>query len=281
MKLTILTDNTVLQSKKFLAEHGLSFYLEMDGKKVLFDTGYSDVFIKNAVKMGINLLDLDYIVLSHGHNDHTSGLNSLISFYIHAKKEKRKITQKPIIITHPETFNKKVKEDFGEIGCIVSIEELKKLFDIKLSTKPLNLTENLTFLGEIPRKNDFEAKKPLGKVIKSENLIDDYIKEDSALVFEEKNGIVVITGCSHAGICNIAECAKEKFPNKKIIDIIGGFHLINASEETLSKTTDYLSAHKIKYLHPCHCTDFQSKLFLSSKLNVIETGIGTILRYEN
>ena len=78
MKLTILVDDNISNSRRLLAEHGLCFHIEDEGKKILFDTGYSDVFIKNAVNMGINLLDLDYIVLSHGHYDHGGGLDPFL-----------------------------------------------------------------------------------------------------------------------------------------------------------------------------------------------------------
>ncbi len=109
MKLTILVDNTVLQSKNLLGEHGLSFYIEADDKKILFDTGYSDVFLKNAYKMGIDLLDLDYIVLSHGHYDHTWGLSNYLPFYTSALKQD-KAAKKPTIVTHPDTFKPKTDE---------------------------------------------------------------------------------------------------------------------------------------------------------------------------
>ena len=155
MKIIVLTDNNVLQSKNFLGEHGLSFYIEADDKRILFDTGYSDVFLKNALKMGITLLDLDYIVLSHGHYDHTWGLSHYLPFYTSALKQGQNV-KKPTILTHPDTFNEKFDDKLGEIGSMLSIEKLKKNFDIKLSKEPFWITKNLVFLGEIPRINDFE-----------------------------------------------------------------------------------------------------------------------------
>ncbi len=278
MKLTILTDNNVLQSKNFLGEHGLSFFIEADDKKILFDTGYSDVFLKNASKMGIDLLDLDYIVLSHGHYDHTWGLSHYLSFYTSALKQGQNV-KKSTILTHPDTFNEKFDDKLGEIGCILSIEKLKKNFNIKLSTEPLWITENFVFLGEIPRINNFEGKEPIGKVYKNNSYEDDYILEDSAVVYKSEKGLTVITGCSHSGICNIIERARIICNQSKIIDIIGGFHLVNPTPERVSKTADYLSKLGTTGIHPCHCTDFRSKIILSKYLRIEATGVGSILEY--
>ena len=211
MKLTVLTDDNVANSRRLLAEHGLCFYIEDGGKKILFDTGYSDVFIKNAVSLGINLLDLDYIVLSHGHYDHTWGLTHYLAYYMSAIEQKQKV-KKPTIITHPDTFLEKYEEGFGEIGCLISEVKLRKNFDVNLTKEPFKLTEKLFFLGEIPRLNNFEAKEPMEKVLKDVQLgkyEDDYLTEDSALVYKSEDGLTIITGCSHSGICNIVEHAKN------------------------------------------------------------------------
>lgn len=274
MKLTVLTDNTVLQSKNFLGEHGLSFYVEVDSKKILFDTGYSDVFLKNAIKMGIDLLDLDYIILSHGHYDHTWGISHYLPFYASALKQRRKI-KKPILLTHPDTFCEKFEEGLGEIGSMLSLEKLQKYFEIKLSQEPYQISDNLVFAGEIPRDNDFEGKTFLGQVLKNGIWQDDFIFEDSALFLNSDKGISIITGCSHSGVCNICEYAKKIGNGAKIHSVIGGFHLINPTDEKLQKTIDYLS--QIEELYPCHCVDFKSKQGLSKNLNIKEIGVGTIL----
>lgn len=278
MKLTILTDNTVLQSKNFLAEHGLSFYIEEDNKKILFDTGYSDVFIKNAHKMGIDLLDLDYIILSHGHYDHTWGLSHYLPLYASNVKQLNNL-KKPLILTHPDTFNEKYEDGVGEIGSLLSEEKLEKIFKLNLTKEPYWINEKLVFLGEIPRLNDFEGKESICKVLKNGKYEDDFILEDSALIYKTEQGLVIITGCSHSGICNIVEYAKKVCNETKIIDIIGGFHLVKSNEERLSKTAKYLDKLNLKQLHPCHCSDFQAKIFLSKSLDLQETGIGTVLEY--
>lgn len=279
MKLSVLVENNVPQSTNLLGEHGLSFYVEDCGKKILFDTGYSDAFIKNAQKLGINLLNLDYIILSHGHYDHTWGLSHYFSLYNFALKQGEDV-KKPTIVTHPDTFLEKTEEDVGEIGCMISKEKLEKNFDLILAKEPFKITKNLTFLGEIPRQNDFEGKEFIGKVCKNGEFIDDYILEDSAIVYDSEDGLVIITGCSHSGICNIVEYAKSVTSKSKVFDIIGGFHLVNSSKERLSKTVGYLGNKKISRFHPCHCVDFRSKLFLSKYLKIEPIGVGFRAEYK-
>lgn len=261
------------ECKRLLAEHGLCFYIEDDDKKILFDTGYSDVFIKNAISLGVNLLDLDYIVLSHGHYDHTWGLAHYLAYYMSATEQKQKV-KKPTIVTHPDTFLEKYEEGFGEIGCMLTEKKLKKCFNVLTTYEPVSLTDNIVFLAEIPRFNDFEAKEPMKKIIRNGKYEDDYVLEDSALVYKSDKGLSIITGCSHSGICNIVEYSQKVLKATKIDSIIGGFHLIDTPEEKMNKIIEYLKKQVIKELYPCHCTDFNARMELSKKLNTKNIGVG-------
>lgn len=273
MKLTILTENNTLIDRYFVGEPGLSIFIEDEDIKLLFDVGYSAAFIKNAKKMNINLSDLDYIILSHGHNDHTWGLESLIKVY-----EENKLKTKINLITHPLTFNAKFYGE-EEIGSKFREKEFSKYFEIKFKKEPFWITQRLVFLGEIPRKNFFEAKKPIGEVLINNTLQADYVLDDSALVYKSNEGLVIITGCSHSGICNIIEYAKEICQENKVIDIIGGFHLLNPSADVMQNTLTYLKLQRIMKLHPCHCTDLKSKIALSEISDLQEVGVSLELRY--
>ncbi|MCD6580637.1 MAG: MBL fold metallo-hydrolase, partial [Desulfuromusa sp.] len=103
MKITVLVDNNTLIDRYFLAEPGLSLLIEDDETTVLFDTGYSDIFLKNAFKMGKGLKNLNYLVLSHNHLDHTWGLEPLIRYFTELQIEQRSF-KRPTLVAHPEIF---------------------------------------------------------------------------------------------------------------------------------------------------------------------------------
>lgn len=279
MDLTVLVDNNTLIDRYFYGEPGVSYFIEAEGKRILFDVGYSDAFIKNARKMNVDLLNLDFLALSHGHLDHTWGLDPLIRIYTEAVLENIPHT-KPTLVAHPLTFLTKTVNGLGEIGSIISEEKLSKHFNIKLSKDPVWLTENMVFLGEIERKNDFEAKSPIGKIVKPDFEEDDFLMDDSALVYKSSKGLVIITSCSHAGICNIVEYAKKICDDDRVIDIVGGFHLLNPSKEQLQGTVDYMKKLQPDEVHTCHCTDLNSKIALANVANLKEVGVGLKLEYE-
>jgi len=279
MILKVLLDNNTLIDRYFFGEPGVSYLIETEGKKVLFDVGYSDAFIKNAFKMGENLRDIDFLGISHGHVDHTWGINYLISMYMEFKGEMMSY-KKPIFLSHPEVFNSKMYDDNLDIGFLSSKEILKRHFTLNLTKKPFWISDKLVFLGEIPRKNEFESKNPVGKVLVGDRFEPDYMIDDTAFAYISKKGLVIISGCSHAGICNIIEYSKKVTGIDKIFDVIGGFHLQNPSEHVLSNTVDYLSREGMPKIHPCHCTDLKSKISIAQKLNIEEVGSGMVLEYE-
>ena len=279
MKLTVLIDNNTLTDRYLSGEPGVSYFIEADRKKILFDTGYSDAFIRNSRKMGIELLDVDHIVLSHAHLDHTWGLEPLIKLYTEARIEGLGHSE-PDLIAHPLIFNSRTYSGMQEIGTLLSADKLSKVFRLQLSSKPLWLTENVVFLGEIPRRYDFEHDLLESKIIIDGKEIEDELLDDTALTIRTKNGLVIVTGCSHSGICNIIEYAKEVCNEERIVDIIGGFHLLNPPERKIEGIVDHFSKLDIKEVHACHCTDLESKIALSDVCNIKEVGCGLQLDYK-
>ncbi len=279
MKLTVLIDNNTLIDRYFHGEPGVSYLIQERGINILFDTGYTDTFIKNAQKMNINLRNIDFVAISHGHIDHTWGLVPLIRLYGESKIENINYV-KPTIIAHPHAlFNKKIS-DGEEIGTIINEEKLRRHFNMNLTKEPFWITDKIVFLGEIERKNSFENKTPIGKYEYNKTEIDDYVIDDSALVYKSSTGLVIITGCSHAGICNIIEYAKKICNEERILDIIGGFHLLDPTEELLKYTCAYIRENNIREIHACHCTDLRSKIELSKVANLKEVGVGLGLEYD-
>ncbi|TDX46345.1 MBL fold metallo-hydrolase [Orenia marismortui] len=277
MKLTVLIDNNTLTDRYFIGEAGISFFIESEGIKLLFDAGYSDAFIQNASKMNLDLLDLNYIVLSHGHLDHSWGLEPLSRRYMEAKIEGQ-INKISKLVAHPLIFEAK-SIDETPIGMNLSQEFIEDIFTLNLSKDPIWLTEKLVFLGEIPRKFKFEAQDPIG-VRKSNNLeVEDYLLDDSALAFISADGLVIVTGCSHSGICNIVEYAKQITKVNEVSEIIGGFHLLDPGAKQMEETKDYLSKLDLTALYPCHCTDLKSKFELAKIVEIKEVGVGLHLEF--
>jgi 7,8-dihydropterin-6-yl-methyl-4-(beta-D-ribofuranosyl)aminobenzene 5'-phosphate synthase len=278
MKLKVLVENNTIIDRYFSGEPGVSYLICAGDRKIIFDVGYSDLFIKNARKMGEDLMDIDFIVISHGHIDHTGGLDPLAKLYFEAKIEKLKHTA-PAVIAHPEAFAYKEYEG-DNIGSLLSAEKLNKIFAVTLTREPFWITDKLVFLGEIPRHNNFENKDPIGMCEKSGEMVNDFVTDDSALAYKSPNGLVIITGCSHAGICNIIEHAKKVCHENRIADVIGGFHLLDPTEKLTNGTLDYFKTLGVKTIHPSHCTSLKFKCALAGVLDVKEVGVGLSLEYQ-
>lgn len=229
------------------------------------------MFLKNAVTANINLQNIDYIVLSHGHIDHTGGLNYLMDMFKNSK-------EKPQIIACPNIFNQRYDDIDGYIGSPVSKQQAEEVFGTIYSKEPYFITENIVFLGEIPSSNNFEPKKQIG--FQKDSGLPDFVTDDSALVVKTIEGLVIITGCSHSGIANISEYAKKVFKSDKITSIIGGLHLKESSKEQINKTADYIKKQNLNTLYSCHCTGFQAQCLLNSVTNLKEVGSGLQISLE-
>lgn len=277
LSLKVLVDNTALTDRDFMGEAGLSFFIETAEKKILFDTGLSGLFLTNAEKMGISLRDLDYLVLSHGHIDHTGGLPKLARYLGVATGKEPRL---PLLIAHPRCFWAKEKDGINN-GSPMSEDEAKQQFPTSLSAKPVWITDDLVFLGEIPRRFAFEKGDPGKRTIHTPdgNTEPDYLADDTGLAFRSSTGLVIITGCSHAGICNITEYAREVCGENRVTDIIGGLHLLSPTPKQLAKTGKYLNRLHLDALHACHCTALPAKLALATYCPLQETGVGTRIEW--
>lgn len=262
MKLKVLVDNNTYIDHYYFGEPAVSYYIEDEDTRLLLDAGYSDIFIKNSNAMGIDLESVTSIVISHGHNDHTGGLKYYFEKYNNSIS----------IIAHPDAFKEKITGDL-KICSPVSEEQLKEKCSLVLSKEPVKISKNITFLGEIPQINDFENRSPIGKQILEGTSSDDFIMDDSALVYKSEKGIYIITGCSHSGICNIIEYAKEVSRENRVLGVIGGFHLFEVTERVI-KTVEYFKQNNIEELYPCHCTSFDVKAEIHKALPVKEVGTG-------
>lgn len=276
MKIHIIIDNDTLD-ENLTPEAGFSAFITEDDKNILFDTGREGNVIGNADKLGIDLTKLNYIILSHGHHDHTNGIESLLRLYTEKCIDKE---HRPTIIAHPDSFFPRYNNSKRFIGSKLSKKEINDNFNVIYSTKPKSITNNLIFLGEIPLNNDFECKKPLGKMHKDKSIIDDYIPDDSALAYKSNKGLVIISGCSHRGICNILDYAKNITGEDKIDTVIGGFHLKYETPEFIERTAKELEKYNIKKIHACHCTGKTARNILRNKLPQQDIGCSFYSSYD-
>jgi len=260
MKISILTENCA--GAGFLAEHGLSYLIEHEGEKILFDTGHTNVFIKNAKTLGIDIQEeVDTVILSHGHWDHGDGLR-----YIENKA----------LITHPEVFIKRFrKNDNSNIGLKLSKSDIEQKFKLILKGEPYYISDKIVFLGQIPRLNNFEAKTTpfLNELGGS-----DFVIDDSAVAVIQNNELIVITGCSHSGICNIIEYACKVTGISKVRTVIGGFHLKNKDLKT-KHTINFLKKNNINTIYPSHCTALPALVAFYEDFNIEQLKTGMILNF--
>lgn len=268
MKLTVLVDNNTIIDQYYKGEPAVCYHIEEEGFSMLLDTGYSDLFMENAVALGIDLEKLDAIAISHGHNDHTRGLQ----FYT----EKYSL-QSVNLYAHPSAFESKAYEGLP-IGAPFTKEILSTKCNLHLTKEPQWITPRLVFLGEIPRTFDFENKSPVGTKETPSGWSPDFVCDDTALAYQTSNGIYIITGCSHSGICNIVEHAKKVCQEGRVLGIIGGFHLFEMNEQA-TKTIQYLETLNAKALYPCHCTSFEVRAEIHKVMPIQEVGVGLVIEW--
>ncbi len=279
MKLTVIIENTTLIDRYFRSEPGLSLYIEDGDTRILFDCGYSDLFIGNAAAMGIDLLDLDAVVLSHGHIDHTGGLPSLAAHHIRAGIE-GKPAKNPLFITHPATFGRKKAKEGGDVGCPVSPEYLSMFGEVKTSISPQNVSDRITFLGEIPRTDPKRTAQSSAAIQTKNGWVPDPVIEDSCLVYHGDDGLVLICGCTHAGIEHTVAYARSVCGDERVAAIIGGFHLYSATPARIDEVSRWCAESDIGVIYPCHCTGLPATIALSHHHAITPVGVGSHLVWD-
>jgi 7,8-dihydropterin-6-yl-methyl-4-(beta-D-ribofuranosyl)aminobenzene 5'-phosphate synthase len=292
-------------SKSPIAEHGFSALLEISyvyenatkTNKFLFDTGVSkEGIVNNSDVLGINLKDIETIILSHGHFDHISGLISTLG----------RLKKSVEIIAHPEAFlrrwlvypnGNKARMDFldeeeinqagGIIRKVDKISFLPRNANMQSKKKTNQANNRVMITGEIPRVTEFEKGFPLQyKEQDNEiNLVPDpLVSDDQALIMNVKNkGLIILTGCGHAGIVNTIKFAKKVTGIKKIYCVIGGFHLSGQDyEDSIPLTIAELTRVDPQYIVPCHCTGWKAtnKIIDTMPEKFIQSSVGSTFYFE-
>lgn len=257
MELTALIENqnqnqNQSQNKKLQSQHGLSLLLRVGDKTYLIDTGKDDKFMHNAQQMGIDLTQIDGVILSHNHFDHVGGLDALMKLnpnvQIYAKEELFQETYlKKSFVKIPIGMKREVrtqyKDHFHFFKTELVLDQHVKLHSIQVTNETYFMhSQTLT----VKQDGDYLA---------------DRFEHELFVTVESANEIVVISSCSHNGIINIVENVKKKYPNKQIRSIIGGFHMIGFGLKKLGCEPDFIKdvAHildqvSVDKVYTCHCT---------------------------
>jgi 7,8-dihydropterin-6-yl-methyl-4-(beta-D-ribofuranosyl)aminobenzene 5'-phosphate synthase len=267
--ITVLVDNRSDDSRLY-TEHGLSLWIEADGRRIIFDTGQSDILFRNAETLGIDLRKADTLVLSHGHYDHTGGVARLLE-----------INPALQVYCHPGIFIPRYsRQADGRITPIGLREQnakalLHHIDGITWTTQPVFLSKEIGITGPIPRRRDFEdtggaffldpeAQKP------------DPIEDDCAMWFMTSEGVTVVTGCSHSGLVNTLEHIRSFTGERHVGTVIGGLHLLHASEERIEETCRYLQSAGIGRIVPCHCTGERTVEYLQQWFGTLVVNKGQL-----
>ncbi len=255
MKIHLLTEN-LASDMVWLAEWGFSAWIEFGDRRILFDTGFSDVYCRNAAHAGIDLESADQIALSHFHRDHTRGL------LFHPFKDRKSL------ILHPRGLNAVLDtDDAATLQDYAAIHKtLASDFDVRTSSEPLEFADGAYFLGEIPRVTNFEKGC----------FFDDPMIDDTALAFRTSKGAVVVSGCAHAGICNICEHAKT-VTGQTLYAVIGGFHLLHDEDPPVADTIRYFKDQAPDILMPMHCIDFDIQAQFQMSFGGPRPGAGSLI----
>ncbi len=272
-RLVILCENSVEKPVHAIGEHGFSCLVETDNGVFLFDTGQGLGLLHNADLLNVSLKSLQGVILSHGHFDHTGGLQQLLSR-----------TGTLPVYGHPDLFRERFwlgKFEQRPNGIPLSQDQYEKLgacFD--LSTIFREISPGLWLTGEIPRQTEFEkVDKALHYVDPCGVLTQDLLEDDCSLVIESEHGLVVLLGCAHAGLANILHHVTTKMGDDKIYAVLGGMHLAPLNDAQFAQTVDVLKQHKVSKIGVGHCTGQRrsAELYAHFPAETIFLSVGSVL----
>jgi 7,8-dihydropterin-6-yl-methyl-4-(beta-D-ribofuranosyl)aminobenzene 5'-phosphate synthase len=282
-EIIVLAEDSVEYESPLLGQHGISLFLKAESSKtvhrLLMDVGQNfDALHFNMDTLGIEPGSIDSIVLTHCHYDHTRGLVKLLE-----SADKNGIS----IVAHPDIYRIHfiTHSHLRHVG--VGMEDGKRKVEdaggmFYLTRDPLQITAGVSTTGEVRRRTDFEDPGLSLFTIESGSVVPDSMKDDISLILNvREKGLVILSGCSHAGIVNIVEHAVEITGISQIEGIIGGFHLVEASEEKIEKIVDSLARFNVQWIAAGHCTGFRAQAALYAKFGSafipLRTGMKFIL----
>ena len=282
LKITTLIENMPEREGNLAYEHGFSVWVELDDKRILFDTGQTGAFAENAERLGIDLSEAGGVVLSHGHYDHTGGLPELLKrmkkktpFYIGKEffVPKYKFMEDGSYKYNGNPFEKELLTEDSEKYPKAELHYIEE--------KVTRISEHLLLFKNFSRVTEYEKPNPKFYVKDDQNYIQDLFPDEIALGIITKQGIVLIVGCSHVGIVNILDTV-QKETGLPVAAVIGGTHLVEAGEVRLLKTVEALKVHGVKTIAVSHCTGEAGMELLKKEFpeGFVLNTTGTVLEFD-
>jgi 7,8-dihydropterin-6-yl-methyl-4-(beta-D-ribofuranosyl)aminobenzene 5'-phosphate synthase len=274
LRITCLIDNCV-GSGGLAAELGLSFFVEWQGAKILFDTGQTGLVIRNAQRLKVDLAQTQAIVLSHGHYDHTGGLEPVLA-----------IVPPGELFVHPTAFAPKFSTSGGARRAIgvpnLTAETIAaRGWKINWTNQPTAVRPGLMVTGPIPRLTAYED---IGGPMFSDEAcqVADPLLDDQAIYIQTDSGVVVLLGCAHAGVINTLRYIRQLTGGAPLRGVIGGMHLLNAPAQRLKATMDELADEWPALLAPAHCTGIRAttQLWNLAADRCRECGVGARFEFD-
>jgi 7,8-dihydropterin-6-yl-methyl-4-(beta-D-ribofuranosyl)aminobenzene 5'-phosphate synthase len=254
-KITILS--TMLADGGALGEWGFSALVQADGNNILFDTGlHSDVVLKNAAYLGVDLDSVPEVVLSHNHSDHVGGLMTLRNAVLRKSPGALARAHVGQGIFYPRTSSIPRVEMNPMILIKAQYEATGGAFVVH--DRPVQLYPGVWLTGPVPRGYDERNWSGSGKVTTPSGTVEDNIPEDMSLVLDTDKGLVIVTGCGHAGVANIVTYSRLTVRPARIHALIGGIHLFAASDETVRVAAGRVAEAGIDNLIGAHCTGIET-----------------------
>ncbi len=256
VRVTVLVDNR--DGEQLKGEWGLSFYIEYEGKTVLLDAGLSGLFAENAEKLGLDLKAVDYAVLSHAHDDHANGLDTFFELNDHAPLyvaegcEENCYDKHGIFMKYAGVPRGIMKRHAGRIVKAGKMTRIDKGISL--------LGHSTPGLDRLGRADRMYLRQGLMR------FIPDDFRHEVSLVFELPEGIVVFNSCSHAGADNIINEAMQAYPGRRILAMIGGFHLYNKTDKYVRDFARRVLETGVEAVYTSHCTGERAMQILSEEL---------------
>jgi 7,8-dihydropterin-6-yl-methyl-4-(beta-D-ribofuranosyl)aminobenzene 5'-phosphate synthase len=261
VKVTVLSTMLVGNANAGIGEWGFAAVLEVDGRRLLIDTGArAETVLKNAIELGVDLASITDLAITHNHADHTGGL--LVLRRTLAKQNPAALSRvhvpKGIFYPRPGANG---RDGNGLLPLKAEYESSGGVFIEHAG--PALLMPGVTMLGPVPRvhpERNWGSPRggPAGRVQTPDGLVDDTVPEDTSIVIDTEDGLVLISGCGHAGIVNSMEFARKAVRSAPVVAAIGGFHLFAASDDTLIWTAGRMKAFGVRHLLGAHCTGIEA-----------------------